>query len=85
MSSLQRAPWQRRPGAHSPENEKVMFAEADMVALASEQSRKGQAGSTACRHVPVTDSGYAYQQVRLKPTQPQHDAIRIRETGRREH
>lgn len=27
--------------AHSPENEKVMYAEADTVALASEQSEKG--------------------------------------------
>lgn len=46
VSSLQRIPRQRRPGAHSPENEKVMSAEADVVALASEQSKKGRSLQT---------------------------------------
>lgn len=66
VTSLQRAPRQRKPGAHSPENEKVVSIGADPVALASGQSEKGQAGSAAWRHVPVTVTPTG---VTLKPTQ----------------
>lgn len=79
VTSLQQAPRQRKPGAHSPENEKVVSIGADPVALASGQSEKGQAGSAAWRHVPVTVTPTGHTEA----NPAQHSVIRTSEIGRR--